>query len=71
MFSIFSLAFEYNFLFRGINIITSNFTPQTVQHKLAELKTEICVGRAFVDNCLQLHAEKRLDPPTASMAKFW
>ncbi|XP_019964767.2 long-chain specific acyl-CoA dehydrogenase, mitochondrial [Paralichthys olivaceus] len=44
---------------------------QTVQHKLAELKTEICVGRAFIDSCLQLHAEKRLDAPTASMAKFW
>ncbi|XP_054479530.1 long-chain specific acyl-CoA dehydrogenase, mitochondrial [Anoplopoma fimbria] len=44
---------------------------QTVQHKLAELKTEICVGRVFVDNCLQLHAEKRLDAATASMAKFW
>ncbi|KAF6719784.1 Long-chain specific acyl-CoA dehydrogenase, mitochondrial [Oryzias melastigma] len=44
---------------------------QTVQHKLAELKTEICVGRTFVDNCLQLLAEKRLDPSTASMAKFW
>lgn len=44
---------------------------QTVQHKLAELKTEICVGRAFVDNCLQLHTERRLDPATASMAKYW
>ncbi|XP_068165147.1 long-chain specific acyl-CoA dehydrogenase, mitochondrial isoform X2 [Antennarius striatus] len=44
---------------------------QTVQHKMAELKTEICVGRAFVDNCLQLHSEKRLDAATASMAKFW
>ncbi|KAI1899369.1 hypothetical protein AGOR_G00061070 [Albula goreensis] len=44
---------------------------QTVQHKLAELKTEICVGRAFVDSCLQLHAEKKLDSSTASMAKYW
>ncbi|KAM9836227.1 long-chain specific acyl-CoA dehydrogenase, mitochondrial [Aulostomus maculatus] len=44
---------------------------QTVQHKLAELKTDICVGRAFIDSCLQLHAEKRLDPASASMAKFW
>lgn len=44
---------------------------QTVQHKLAELKTDICVGRAFIDNCLQLHAEKRLDSNTASMAKYW
>nr|XP_048725533.1 long-chain specific acyl-CoA dehydrogenase, mitochondrial isoform X2 [Caretta caretta] len=45
--------------------------PQTVQHKLAELKTQICVGRAFVDSCLQLHEEKRLDSSTASMAKYW
>ena len=44
---------------------------QTVQHKLAEMKTNICVGRAFLDNCLQLHSEKRLDSPTASMAKYW
>ncbi|XP_007932729.2 long-chain specific acyl-CoA dehydrogenase, mitochondrial [Orycteropus afer afer] len=44
---------------------------QTVQHKLAELKTQICVTRAFVDSCLQLHATKRLDSATASMAKYW
>ncbi|XP_029789787.1 long-chain specific acyl-CoA dehydrogenase, mitochondrial isoform X7 [Suricata suricatta] len=44
---------------------------QTVQHKLAELKTHICVTRAFVDSCLQLHKEKRLDSATASMAKYW
>ncbi|KAF0886450.1 ACADL protein, partial [Crocuta crocuta] len=44
---------------------------QTVQHKLAELKTHICVTRAFVDSCLQLHTEKRLDSVTASMAKYW
>ncbi|KAM9663450.1 long-chain specific acyl-CoA dehydrogenase, mitochondrial isoform 1-T1 [Trichechus inunguis] len=44
---------------------------QTVQHKLAELKTHICVTRAFVDSCLQLHESKRLDSATASMAKYW
>ncbi|KAG8521038.1 Long-chain specific acyl-CoA dehydrogenase, mitochondrial [Galemys pyrenaicus] len=44
---------------------------QTVQHKLAELKTHICVTRAFVDSCLQLHEAKRLDSATASMAKYW
>ncbi|KAA0714564.1 Long-chain specific acyl-CoA dehydrogenase, mitochondrial [Triplophysa tibetana] len=44
---------------------------QTVQHRLAELKTEICVGRAFVDSCLQLHSERKLDSSTASMAKYW
>lgn len=47
------------------------FQNKTVQHKLAEMKTNICVGRAFLDNCLQLHSEKRLDSPTASMAKYW
>ncbi|KAM9736898.1 long-chain specific acyl-CoA dehydrogenase, mitochondrial isoform 2-T2 [Dama dama] len=44
---------------------------QTVQHKLAELKTSICVARAFVDSCLQLHRAKRLDCATAAMAKYW
>ncbi|XP_038642406.1 long-chain specific acyl-CoA dehydrogenase, mitochondrial [Scyliorhinus canicula] len=44
---------------------------QTVQHKLAEIKTQICVGRAFVDSCLQLHKERRLDSYTASMGKYW
>uniref|UniRef100_A0A672K1N2 Acyl-CoA dehydrogenase long chain n=1 Tax=Sinocyclocheilus grahami TaxID=75366 RepID=A0A672K1N2_SINGR len=44
---------------------------QVVQHKLAELKTEVCVGRAFIDSCLQLHSEKKLDSSTASMAKYW
>ncbi|CAN9498131.1 unnamed protein product [Ophioblennius macclurei] len=44
---------------------------QTIQHRLAELKTEICVGRVFIDNCLQIHSERCLDSATASMAKFW
>ncbi|KAM3852699.1 long-chain specific acyl-CoA dehydrogenase, mitochondrial isoform 3-T3 [Vipera latastei] len=44
---------------------------QTVQHKLAELKTQICVGRTFLDNCIDLHSRKCLDSATASMAKYW
>eukprot|EP00050_Salpingoeca_kvevrii_P007406 m.296037 g.296037 ORF g.296037 m.296037 type:complete len:411 (-) comp13307_c0_seq1:160-1392(-) len=44
---------------------------QTVRHKLAELKTEIAVSRAFFDQCLELHAEKRLDGQMASMCKYW
>ncbi|XP_078407786.1 long-chain specific acyl-CoA dehydrogenase, mitochondrial isoform X4 [Cetorhinus maximus] len=44
---------------------------QTVQHKLAEIKTQACVGRAFLDSCLQLHKERRLDSTMASMAKYW
>jgi len=44
---------------------------QTIQHKLAEVKTEISVGRAFVDQCIELSAKKLLDADMASMAKYW
>lgn len=44
---------------------------QTVQHKLAEIKTEICIGRAFFDECLLAHSQGGLDTERASMAKYW
>ncbi|BFZ22245.1 hypothetical protein BsWGS_25284 [Bradybaena similaris] len=44
---------------------------QTVQHKLAEMKTEIAVGRAFIDQCMEIHNTRGLDSSTASMAKYW
>jgi len=44
---------------------------QVIQHKLAALKTEISVCRAFVDQCLTIHNERGLDSATASMAKYW
>jgi len=44
---------------------------KTIQHTLAEVKTETAVCRAFIDNCNYLHSEKRLDSATASMAKYW
>merc|ERR1719323_1139884 len=44
---------------------------QTVQHKLAELKTSIAVCRAFIDQCLDLHNQQKLDGSMASMAKYW
>jgi long-chain-acyl-CoA dehydrogenase len=44
---------------------------QTVQHKLAELKTSIAVCRAFIDDCMRLHEEGRLCGEMASMAKYW
>ncbi|KAH8065762.1 isovaleryl-CoA dehydrogenase [Aureococcus anophagefferens] len=44
---------------------------QVVGHKLAEMKTDICVGRAFVDNCIALHSQHKLDSVQASMAKYW
>ncbi|KNC83373.1 long-chain specific acyl-CoA dehydrogenase, mitochondrial [Sphaeroforma arctica JP610] len=42
---------------------------QTIRHTMAQLKTEICVARAFLDNCIELHARGKLDTATASMAK--
>jgi long-chain-acyl-CoA dehydrogenase len=43
---------------------------QTVAHKLAALKAEIVSTRALVDQCLDLHAQKRLDTQLASIAKY-
>lgn len=43
----------------------------TTRFKMAELKTDITVGRVFVDHCLDLHNQKQLDSSTASMAKYW
>lgn len=44
---------------------------QNTRFKLAELKTEIQIGRVFVDRCLALLLEGKLDATTASMAKYW
>lgn len=44
---------------------------QNTRFKLAEVATEITIGRAFADRCVELHAEKKLDQATASMAKYW
>ncbi len=44
---------------------------QVIQHRLAEMKTEICIGRAFADQCLERHAATGLDSQSASMAKYW
>lgn len=44
---------------------------QTVQHKLAELKTSIAVCRSFVDECIAQHNIGCLNNSTASMAKYW
>jgi len=44
---------------------------QNTRFKLAEMATEIQIGRVFVDKCLALHLEGKLDVPTAAMAKYW
>ena len=44
---------------------------QATRFTLAELKTEIRIGRTFVDDCLRRHLRGELDAQTASMAKYW
>jgi len=44
---------------------------QNTRFKLAEVATEVTIGRAFADRCVELHTEKKLDQATASMAKYW
>lgn len=43
---------------------------QNTQFKLAELHSRVMQGRVFVDRCLELHLEKKLDVPTAAAAKY-
>jgi alkylation response protein AidB-like acyl-CoA dehydrogenase len=44
---------------------------QHTRFVLAELKTEIRIGRTFVDQCLKDLLRGRLDAQAASMAKYW
>jgi len=44
---------------------------QHVRFALTEAHTEVTIGRAFLDHCIALHLEGRLDTATASMAKYW
>ncbi len=44
---------------------------QNTRFKLAEIATEVQVMRVFVDRCMALLLEKKLDTATASMCKLW
>jgi acyl-CoA dehydrogenase len=44
---------------------------QNTRFKLAEMETEIDVGRPFLDACIGKLAEGRLTPETAAKAKLW
>lgn len=44
---------------------------QNSRFTLAEMKTEVQVGRVFLDRCLELVLEDRLDATTAAMVKLW
>lgn len=44
---------------------------QNTRYRLAELKTELSVGWAFVDQCIARHLKGELSTYEASMAKLW
>ena len=44
---------------------------QNTRYKLAEVRTEIEVGEAFVDRCVAALADRSLSTEQASMCKLW
>ncbi|NTV65470.1 MAG: acyl-CoA dehydrogenase, partial [Oscillochloris sp.] len=44
---------------------------QNTRFVLADLKTELTVGRAFMDRCIEDHVAGKLSTEEASMAKLW
>ena len=44
---------------------------QNTRFVLADVATEVAVGRAFVDDCIERHTEGRLSVEKALMAKLW
>lgn len=44
---------------------------QNTKFVLAECKTDVLVGKTFMDYCIQLDIDGKLDAATASMAKLW
>ena len=47
------------------------FGMQNTRFKLAECQTKATISRAFINNCVALLAEGKLDTATAAMAKYW
>jgi alkylation response protein AidB-like acyl-CoA dehydrogenase len=44
---------------------------QNTRHKLADLKADLAVGWAFVDQCIARHVRRELNSQQASIAKLW
>ena len=44
---------------------------QNSRFKLAEMATELHIGRIFLDHCIMLQVEKKLSAEEAAMAKWW
>ncbi|MBV8062133.1 MAG: acyl-CoA dehydrogenase family protein [Nevskia sp.] len=44
---------------------------QNSRFKLAEMKAEIAIGQVFVDRCMELQLQRKLNPDAAATAKYW
>ncbi len=44
---------------------------QNTRFKLAEARTEAMLGRVLIERCTELLLQRKLDPVTAAMAKYW
>ena len=44
---------------------------QNTRFKLAEMATEVGIGRIFADKCVELHNDGKLDAAMASSCKYW
>jgi alkylation response protein AidB-like acyl-CoA dehydrogenase len=44
---------------------------QNSRFALAEMHTEVRIGRVFVDKCIELVLQNKLGPEDAAMAKYW
>lgn len=44
---------------------------QNTRFTLSELRTEVQIGRVFVDKCAEMLLQGKLDAAVASMAKYW
>jgi len=44
---------------------------QNTRFRLAEMKTEVQLGRVFVDRCIELEATGNLQVDAAAAAKYW
>ena len=44
---------------------------QNSRFKLVEMKTELQVGRVYIDHCIMSQVEKKLSAEEAAMAKWW
>jgi alkylation response protein AidB-like acyl-CoA dehydrogenase len=44
---------------------------QNTRFTLAEVQTEVQIAQVFVDKCIELLLDDKLDTATASMAKYW